>query len=106
MYRYCLHVRDSVLRAVGEQQSLSLEVINCGESRTFTQRFTCLLLQVVHKGAVTFVGNDGQPINVMYAVAQRFVVHAVAVLINAQAQATSHFLSLEKSVISDFPKGV
>ena len=92
MDRYRLVFRNHMLGSVCQPDSLITEELQRSLLRTLAQRFTRFLLQVVHEGAVAFVGDDGQFVDVVYVVAQRLVIHAVAVLVHAEAQAASHFL--------------
>ena len=62
--------------------------------RPFTKRFLGLFLKSAHEIRVTFVGNDGQFVNLLNILTEFLIVHPVTLLIHAYTQATSDFLSL------------
>ena len=68
------------------------EIIDRGLCRTFTQSVFGLFLQSINERTVVLVGDDGQFVGVMYGIAQAFLVHAVAVIINADSQTATDFL--------------
>ena len=62
--------------------------------RPFTKRFLGLFLKSVHEIRVTFVGNDGQFVNLLNILAEFLLIHSVPLLVHADAKTSSYFLPL------------
>ena len=82
----------NLFAAACTREHLAFEEV-CGDrNRTIRDRIRKLGLQAFGKAVVALAGNDGQHIDCMDIVSQHIGVHAPAVLIDAKAQAASHFL--------------
>ena len=85
---------DHLFIAMRIRDDLSLEQLDIHRDRAAGNRIRQLALQAFGKAVVALAGNDRQHIDGMNVVAEHVGVHALAVLIDAQAQTAANLLTL------------
>ena len=83
-----------LLVASGVHNDLALEQISGNSHRTSGNCIGKLSLQALCEAVIALTGDDGQNIDGLHIISKHVGVHALAVLIDAQAQATTDLLPL------------
>ena len=68
------------------------EILDGSSQRTVIENILDIGLKVRNESLVALAGDDGQHIDIVDTVAAGLLIHAVALLVNAQAQAAAHLL--------------
>ena len=89
----CLAVGDD-MRLPLNCDGFTLEVAWRGFNCTFTQSVACFALECTGEVRVTFIGNDGEYIDIVNFVAEQFLILTYTVTVNGDSQTASHFLTL------------
>ena len=83
-----------LLVASGIHNDLALEEVGSNRHRASCNRIGKLSLQALCKAVIALTGDDGQNIDGLHIISEHVGIHALAVLIDAQAQTATDLLPL------------
>ena len=89
-----------MLAAILNRKALSVEVLDVGNLRTVVEIFRNILLQVVYEISITFRGNHGKAVDLLHLSLQGVGILAHSLVVNAESQTSSHFLTLLRDAVS------